>query len=79
MYSKTSVRSSALVGQARPWMSSFFERGEEALGDGVVEAVAAAAHRLGDARGAGLLAEGQADELPGLKLSSQHHVVGNAA
>ena len=35
------------------------ERGEEALGDGVVEAVAAAAHRLGDPGGAGLLAEGQ--------------------
>jgi hypothetical protein len=48
------------------------ERCEEALGDGVVEAVAVGSHRLGDAGGAGLLAEGQADELPGLKESSQH-------
>jgi hypothetical protein len=50
------------------------ERGEEALGDGVVEAVAAAAHRLGDAGGAGLLAERERDELPGLNRSSQQRV-----
>jgi hypothetical protein len=37
----------------------FLERGEEALGDGVIEAVTAAAHRLSDAGGACLLAEGQ--------------------
>jgi hypothetical protein len=42
------------------------ERREEALGDRVIEAVALAAHRLGDACGAGLLAEGQADELAAL-------------
>src|SRR3954469_4461190 len=42
------------------------QRREEALGDGVVVAVAAAAHRLGDAGGAGLLAEGQRDELAAL-------------
>ena len=76
MYSKTSVRSSALVGHGRPWMSSFLKGGEEALGHGVIEAVAAAAHRLGDAGGAGLLSEGQSDELPGLKGSSQHRVLG---
>src|SRR3954463_1605534 len=52
------------------------QRREEALGDGVVVAVAAAAHRLGDAGGAGLLGEGQRDELPGLKVSSQHRVIG---
>jgi hypothetical protein len=73
MYSKTSVRSSALVGQVRPWMSSFL-RVEEALGDGVIEAVAAGPHRLGDPGGAGLLTEGQRDELLGLKESSQHLV-----
>jgi hypothetical protein len=39
------------------------ERGEEALGDGVVEAVAAAPHRAGDASFAGGLAEGGAYEL----------------
>ena len=42
------------------------QRGEEALGDGVIEAVALAAHRLGDPGGAGLLAEGEADELAAL-------------
>ena len=42
------------------------ERGEEALGDGVVVAVSAAAHRLRDPGGAGLLAEGEADELAAL-------------
>jgi hypothetical protein len=42
------------------------ERGGEALGDGVVVAVAAAAHRLGDAGGAGLLAERERDELAAL-------------
>src|SRR5712692_11908043 len=39
---------------------------EEALGDGVIEAVALASHRLGDAGSAGLLAEGEADELAAL-------------
>ena len=50
----------------------FLDRGEEALGDGVVEAVALGSHRLGDARGAGLLAEGKADELTGFNGSLQH-------
>jgi hypothetical protein len=40
----------------------FVERGEEALGDGVVIAVALAAHRLRDPGSAGLLAEREADE-----------------
>src|SRR5207237_6495880 len=44
----------------------FLQRREEALGDGVVEAVAFAAHRLGDAGGAGFLTEGEADELAAL-------------
>ena len=35
---------------------------EEALGDGVIEAVAFASHRLRDAGGAGLLSEREADE-----------------
>jgi hypothetical protein len=48
------------------------ERREEALGDGVVEAVSLAAHRLGDAGGAGLLTERQADELGGFTWSWQH-------
>ena len=39
------------------------ERGEEALGDGVVVAVALGAHRAGDAGVAGGLAEGQRDVL----------------
>src|SRR5215217_6094241 len=42
------------------------KRREEALGDGVVVAVAAAAHRLRDPGGAGFLAEVQADELAAL-------------
>ncbi len=42
------------------------DRREEALGDGVVVAVAAASHRLRDPGGAGLLAEGQRDELAAL-------------
>src|SRR5215207_414196 len=46
--------------------------GEEALGDGVVVAVAARSHRLGDAGGAGLLAERQAHELGGFTRSLQH-------
>jgi hypothetical protein len=33
MYSKTSVRSSAFEGHERPWMSSFLQGCEEALGD----------------------------------------------
>src|SRR3954454_19005072 len=45
---------------------------EEALGDGVVVAVAAAAHRLRDPGDAGLLAEGKGDELGGFTRSSQH-------
>src|ERR1700754_2567370 len=44
----------------------FLERGEEALGDGVVVAIAAAAYGLGDAGGAGLLAEGERDVLAAL-------------
>jgi hypothetical protein len=44
----------------------FLEGREEALGDGVVVAVAAAAHRLRDAGGAGLLAEGERDGLAAL-------------
>jgi hypothetical protein len=44
----------------------FLQRREEALCDGVVEAVTARAHRLGDAGGAGLLTEGQRDELAAL-------------
>src|SRR5215218_7065066 len=75
MYSKTSVRSSAFVGQERPWTSSFLERGEEAFGDRVIEAVAAAAHRLGDPGGAGLLTEREADELGGFQRSSQHSMM----
>ena len=39
---------------------------EETLGDGVVVAVAAAAHRLRDPGGAGLLAESERDELAAL-------------
>ena len=50
MYSKTSVLSSAFHGQLRPWMSSYFRVAKKALGDGVIEAIAAAAYRLGDAR-----------------------------
>ena len=42
------------------------ERGEEALGDGVVVAVALGAHRAGDAGVAGGLAEGQRDVLRAL-------------
>ena len=76
MYSKTSVRSSALVGHGRPWMSSFLKGGEEALGHGVIEAVAAAAHRLGDAGVGGFLTERERHELPGLNGSSQHRVLG---
>ena len=52
MYSKTSVRSSAFSGQERRWMSSFFS----------VAKKLAAAHRLGDPGGAGLLAEREANE-----------------
>jgi len=66
MYSKTSVRSSALVGQERPWMSSFFSDAKKLSATALNEAVAPAAHRLGDPRGAGLLAERQADELAAL-------------
>jgi hypothetical protein len=44
----------------------FLERGEEALGDGVIETVAARSHRFGDPGGAGLLAERQRDELAAL-------------
>jgi hypothetical protein len=66
MYSKTSVRSSALEGQVRPWMSSFFRVAKEALGDSVVKAVARASHRLGDAGGTGLLTERERDELAAL-------------
>src|SRR3954452_19064369 len=44
---------------------------EEALGDGVVVAVAAAAHRLRDPGDAGLLAEGKGDELGGFTWLSQ--------
>jgi hypothetical protein len=52
----------------------FLQGGEEALRDGVVEAVAASAHRLGDAGGAGLLAEGERDELAvSAPASSPHH------
>jgi hypothetical protein len=43
-----------------------FEGREEALGDGVVEAVALGAHRLRDPGGPGLLAEGQRHELAAL-------------
>src|SRR5215217_3176200 len=50
----------------------FLERREEALGDGVVVAVAAAAHRLRDPGGARLLAEGKRDELGEFTRSSQH-------
>jgi len=46
------------------------QRGEEALGDGVVKAVAAAADRPGDADLAAGLTEGEQDELPGLNRSS---------
>ena len=41
MYSKTSVRSSAFVGQRAAVDELLLERREEALGDGVIEAVAA--------------------------------------
>jgi hypothetical protein len=51
-------------------------RGKEALGDGVVERAAFGAHRDGDAGVAGLLAEGQRDELTGLNWSSQRRVLG---
>src|SRR5215204_4000728 len=44
----------------------FLERREEALGDGVVVAVALGAHRDGDAGVAGLLAEAQAHVLRSL-------------
>jgi hypothetical protein len=72
MYSKTSVRSSAFEGQLRPWMSSVLSAAEKLSATAVsVVAVAAAAHRLGDSGGAGLLAEGERDELPGLNRSSQ--------
>jgi hypothetical protein len=44
----------------------FLQGREEALGDGVVVAVAAAAHRLRDPGGARLLAEGKRDKLAAL-------------
>src|SRR5688572_18456996 len=68
----------AQFGLGRPCASVhefFLERGEEALGDGVVVAVAAAADRLGDAGGAGLLAERERDELGGFQRSSQHSMM----
>jgi hypothetical protein len=46
-------------------------RGEEALGDGVVVAVAFGAHRAGDAGVASGLAERERDVLTGLNRSSQ--------
>src|SRR6266540_1981715 len=65
----------AQLGLCRPGAAVdqlLLQRREEALGDGVVEAVAFASHRLRDAGGAGLLAEGEADELPEFNRSSQH-------
>ena len=59
MYSKTSVRSSALVGQERPWMSSFFSVAKKLSATALSKQSPRAAHRLGDPGGAGLLAEGQ--------------------
>ena len=47
-------------------MSSFLQRGEEAFGDGIVVAVAAGSHRVGDPGFASGLAEGEADELAAL-------------
>src|SRR5215213_7364222 len=63
------------IGSGRPGAAVdelFLERGEEALSDRVIEAIAARSHRLGDAGGAGLLAEGQRDVLGGFNWSSQH-------
>src|SRR5215217_1020611 len=61
-----------LLGPRAPVDELLLERREEAFGDAVVVAVAAAAHRLGDPGGAGLLTERERDELPGLNRSSQH-------
>jgi hypothetical protein len=47
-------------------MSSSLRVAKKLFGDRVIEAVATAAHRLGDARGAGLLTEGERDELAAL-------------
>src|SRR5215208_6377272 len=65
MYSKTADEPAARWPGA-PADQFVLERGEEALGDGAIEAVAARAHRSGDPGGASLLAEGQAPELAAL-------------
>ena len=81
MNSKIAERSSARV--VHPpfgaWWSEQLlgQRGEERLGDGVVEARADGAHRLGDAGVVAGLAEQQPDELPGLNRSSQQCLLGD--
>ena len=52
-----------LVGPRAAVDQLLLERREEALGDGMVEAVALRLHRLRDAGGLGLLAERGRDEL----------------
>ena len=64
MYSKTSVRSSASEGQLRPWMSSFLSVAKKLSATALSKQ--SRSHRLGDAGGAGLLAEGERDELAAL-------------
>ena len=53
-------------------MSSFFSVAKKLSATALSKQSPLAAHRLGDAGGAGLLAEREADELPELNGSSQH-------
>ena len=55
-----------MVGQERRWISSFLSVAKKLSATALSKQSPFAAHRLGDAGGAGLLAEGERDELAAL-------------